>query len=237
MYKKSALFYDALYHFKDYAKASERLLKIINKHHPEAKTLLDVACGTGKHIEHIRKFIKPEGLDLSDELIAIAKERCPELNFYKGDMTDFNLEKKYDVVTCLFGSVAYSGTFDKLKKAMKCMSDHLNKNGLLIIEPWFSKEQFWLNRVTANHYDDKDLKITWMYTSKLEGDCALLDINYLVGTPDEVSCFNEKHLIGLFTDSEYRKAMTDAGVSVTFDEECLFGKGVGNGIYIGNKIL
>lgn len=235
MYKKSAKFYDALYHFRDYKKASERLSEIINKYNPQAKSLLDIACGTGKHIEHIKNFINPEGLDLNEELLEIAKERCPEIKFHLFDMTDFQLNKKYDVVTCLFSSVAYARTIQNLKKAVSAMSEHLNPGGLLIIEPWFSKEKFWLDRVTANHYDEKDLKITWMYTSKLEGDCALLDINYLVGTPEEVSYFKEKHVIGLFSDTEYRASMEESGISVNYDPDSLFGKGVGNGIYIGIK--
>lgn len=236
MYKKSAKFYDALYHFRDYKKASERLNEIVTANNPAAKTLLDIACGTGKHVEYIKDYIVPEGLDINDELLEIARERCPGVEFHLSDMTDFILNKKFDVVTCLFSSVAYVRTIENLKKAVRAMTNHLNPGGLLIIEPWFSKEKFWLDRVTANHYDERDLKITWMYTSKLEGECALLDINYLVGTPDEVTYFKEKHVIGLFSEEEYRSAMEESGLRVKYESDSLFGKGVGNGIYIGIKV-
>ncbi len=235
MYNKSSKFYDALYHFRDYKAASEKLSKTIANHNNSAKTILDTACGTGKHIEYMNKYFNVEGLDISLELLEIAKARCPGNIFHQESMIDFDLKKKYDVVTCLFGSIAYVKILSNLYTAIDTMSKHLNPNGLLIIEPWFSKESFWIDRVTSNHYDEKDLKITWMYASKTMNDYAVLDINYLVGTNEEISYFKERHELGLFSDYEYRDAMEKAGLKVRHETEGLFGKGIGNGLYIAIK--
>jgi len=229
LYNKSAKFYDALYHFRDYKTASEKLAGTVTKHNPSAKSLLDTACGTGKHIEHLRKYFDTEGLDISEELLEIAKVRCPGNIVHLQSMIDFDLKKKFDVITCLFGSIAYVKILDNLYKTIETMSKHLNPKGLLIIEPFFSKENFWTDIITANHCDEKDLKITWMYTSKRENEFAVLDINYLVGTTEEVTHFRERHELGLFSDSEYRNAMIKTGFDVKFDTEGLFGKSVGNG--------
>jgi len=231
LYTKSAKFYDALYHFKDYKSTSLKLKEIINEYNPEAKTLLDTACGTGKHIEFLKEYFDAEGLDINDELIEIAGIRCPENKFHFGDIINFNLNKKYDVVTCLFSSIAYVQTPENLKSSVASMSEHLNKNGLLIIEPWFSRETYWTDRVTVNHYDEKDLKVTWMYTSVKENDLSILDINYLVGTPEEVTYFKERHELGLFDDGQYRDAFEKAGLKVSYDKAGLFGRGM----YIGIK--
>ena len=229
MFTKSAKFYDAIYHFKDYKAASDKLDKIIKENNPKARTLLDTACGTGKHIEHLRHHYDAEGLDINEELVEIAKERCPNTVFHIADISNFRLNKTYDVITCLFSSIAYVKTPEKLFDTLKYMSQHLNPEGLVIVEPWFSKENFRTGTITANHYDDKDLKISWMYTSEIENDLSILDINYLVGTPEEVTYFKERHEIGLFDDSQYRKAFTDAGLQVIYDSEGLFGRGM----YIG----
>jgi ubiquinone/menaquinone biosynthesis C-methylase UbiE len=42
-----------------------------------AGSLLDVACGTGKHLEQLMRWYQVEGLDLDDGLLAIARERLP----------------------------------------------------------------------------------------------------------------------------------------------------------------
>jgi ubiquinone/menaquinone biosynthesis C-methylase UbiE len=231
MYKKSAKFYDSLYHFKDYKAASEKLDKIIKSYNPAAKTLLDTACGTAKHIEYLQKLYDAEGLDISEELLEIAKKRCPNTVFHIADVSNFSLKKKFDVITCLFSSIAYVKTLDRLFSTLRYMAEHLNPEGLVIVEPWFSKENFRTGTITANHYDEKDLKITWMYTSEIENGLSVLDINYLVGTPGEIDHFSERHEIGLFDDSQYRKAFTDADLKIVYDSEGLFGRGM----YIGVK--
>lgn len=231
MFTKSAKFYDAIYNFKDYKAASEKLNKIIKEINPRAKTLLDTACGTGKHIEHLQHYYEAEGLDINEELLEIARKRCPNSVFHIADVSNFSLKKTYDVITCLFSSIAYVKTEEKLFSTLKYMSLHLNDGGLVIVEPWFSKENFRTGTITANHYDEKELKITWMYTSEIENDMSVLDINYLVGTPEEITYFKEKHEIGLFDDTQYRKAFTNAGLEVSYDKEGLFGRGM----YIGIK--
>ncbi|MBK9332340.1 MAG: class I SAM-dependent methyltransferase [Ignavibacteria bacterium] len=229
MFVKSAKFYDALYHFKDYKKASERLTEIISNFNPGAVSILDTACGTGKHIEILKSRYECEGLDINKELLDIACQRCPGIVFHESDMTEFNLRKEFDVVTCLFSSIAYVKTYENLVKAVATMADHLKENGLLIIEPWFSKETYFVNTITANHYDEKDMKIAWMYNSIMKDEMSVLDIHYLAGTPEGVIHFNELHELGLFDDAQYRKAMTDAGLEVHYDKEGLFGRGM----YIG----
>ena len=231
MYKKSAEFYDALYHFKNYKEASEKLRDIIYRFNPKAKTLLDTACGTGKHIEYLREYFDTEGLDINEDLLNIARQRCPGNVFHLKSMIDFDLRKKYDVITCLFSSIAYVKSKENLISAVSSMARHLNPGGLLIIEPWFSRETFWTDRVTVNHYDGKDLKITWMYTPKRENELSILEINYLVGTPAEVTYFKERHELGLFDDSQYRSAMENPGLKTEYDKDGLFGRGM----YIGVK--
>ena len=57
VYDKSARIYDLLYTgtgIKDYATEAAELNQIITQACPAARTLLDVACGTGAHLTHLR---------------------------------------------------------------------------------------------------------------------------------------------------------------------------------------
>src|SRR5574341_2362153 len=101
MYTKSARFYDALYHFKDYTAASKQLHALIQQHSPGAQTLLAVGCGTGKHLECLREHYRVEGLDLNPEMLKVARERCPGVPLHLEDMVDFNINHAFDAVTCL----------------------------------------------------------------------------------------------------------------------------------------
>src|SRR3989337_1249699 len=105
-YEKSARYYDLLYSWKDYEAEAKSLHELIQQHNPGAATLLDVACGTGKHLELLSEHYEVEGVDIAPEFVDLAKERNPGIVVHQGDMVDFDLGKKFDARTNLFSAVA-----------------------------------------------------------------------------------------------------------------------------------
>lgn len=233
MFTKTAEYYDALYAFKDYQEACNQLDHHIRSIKPEAKTLLDVACGTGKHISFLRDHYEVQGLDINSELLRVAETRCPGVPFHAEDMSDFNLGLTFDVVICLFSSIGYVRTPENLRKSVQCMADHLAPGGLLIVEPWFTPETFWPEHVVLNVTDQPGLKIAWMYAHEKKDNTSVLDIHYMVGTVKGVETFTEQHVLGLWTRREYLDAFENAGIQVQFDEKGFFGRGMYTGIKKG----
>jgi ubiquinone/menaquinone biosynthesis C-methylase UbiE len=229
MFKKSARFYDYLYAFKDYTAASEQILQLLKSRSPNAQTLLDVACGTGRHLESFAMHFEVEGLDVNGDLLAFAHQRLPTIPLHQADMTSFELPRRFDVITCLFSSIGYVKSLSKMRIAVQRMAHHLNPDGVMIIEPWFTPDRYWTDTITANFVNEYQLKLAWMYTSKRVENVSVLEIHYMVGTPDGVEEFTETHEIGLFTHEEYLEAMTEAGLRGEFYSETTFGRG----LYIG----
>jgi SAM-dependent methyltransferase len=226
MYGKSAQFYDQLYAFKDYKAAAAQLHTRINRTAPHAKSLLDVACGTGRHLEFLREHYRVEGVDINPDLLARARARCLDVPFHCLDMTAFDLQRSFDVVSCLFSAIAYVRTPESLRKTVVCLARHLAPGGVLFLEPYFTPEQYWVDKVTLNTVVEPSCKIAWMYVSRREGNLGIQDVHYLVGTPEGIQSFSERHELGLFTESEYQNAFADAGLTTTFDETGLFGRGM-----------
>jgi len=232
MFTKSAEFYDAIYSWKNYAEEVELAEGYIAQYKKSSgKTLLEVACGTGQHAQYFQKDFQVEGLDLDPELLKIARKRCPMMKFYEADMVAFDLGKQYDVVTCLFSSIGYTETVEKLNTAMKNIANHLLIGGVALIEPWFTPDQWEPRHVTARFLDLPNLKIARINVSYAEGDVSILDFHYLIGTPQGVENIREEHRLGLFTDQQYRAAFELAGLDLYFDPKGLDGRG----IYIGVK--
>jgi ubiquinone/menaquinone biosynthesis C-methylase UbiE len=231
---KTSQYYDLIYSHKDYCKEAERLVIIINQHVLSGgNRLLDVACGTGNHIKYLVEHFEPEGLDLSKEMLMIARQRTPDIAYHNADMIDFNLHCKYDIVTCLFSSIGYVKTIDNLKKALTCMADHLVPGGVLLIEPWFTPKTWTPGTVHAILVDEPNLKIARVSTSLVKGRISFFDFHYLIGTPEGTEHFIEHHELGLFKVEEMREAIAEVGLEVTYDKEGLTDRG----LYIGSKPL
>jgi len=228
-YSLMAQYYDKLYAFKNYSDEVTVLLDVIKpyiKH--DFKLLLDVACGTGKHLEVLKKHYNCEGLDINYKLLEIAKTLNPELVFHLADMMDFKLNHKFDLITCFFGSIGHVKTTANLQKTIRNFKHHLNRDGLLIIEPWHTPEQFKAGRTNLITVDEPDLKIARCCSSQVSGSLSILDLHHLICTPEGTEHFIEHLELGLFTELEYVEALSEDGFTV------LHGKirTNGNGVYL-----
>lgn len=214
--------YDAVYRWKDYDAEVVRLREILAGR--EGGALLDVACGTGEHLVRLREAFAVEGLEKDPQMTALAQAKG--LKVTEGDMEEFSLGKRFDVVTCLFSSIAYMETPERLHRALATMARHLAPDGLLLVEPFFRPEEWRDGYVSADFVDDEDLKIARMAVSKTDGAVALLDLHHMVATPAGVETFTTRHRLGLFADWEYDDAFAAAGLTAERDEEGLMGRGL-----------
>jgi SAM-dependent methyltransferase len=232
VFTRSASIYDLVYSFKDYEGEAERVHALIQQRAPGASTLLDVACGTGKHLEQFRRWYEVEGVDLDEGLLEVARNRLGDVRLHVADMTSFALGRTFDVVTCLFSSIGYVATPKRLNGAIRAMAAHLNPNGILVVEPWLTPDGWQIGRPHLLVVDEPDLKIVRMNVSGRDGRLAVMEFVYLVGSPDGIDHFSERHEAALFTDVEYRQALSTAGLTVEHDPEGL----IGRGLYLGRFV-
>jgi SAM-dependent methyltransferase len=227
LFSRSARIYDAIYaSIRDYPREAAELDRLIQGRRPGARTLLDVACGTAAHLEHLAGKYEVEGLDLDPEMLAVARERLPNGTFHQADMADFDLGRRFDAVVCMFSSIGYVKTEARLRGAVAAMARHLEPAGVLVVEPWLSPEVWREGHLGGVFVDEPELKIARMNLAEREGEISSFEFEYLVGTPAGIERFNERHELGLFTVDQHLEAFRAAGLEAEHDPEGPMGRGL-----------
>jgi SAM-dependent methyltransferase len=100
--------------------------------------ILDLACGTGTlAVELAQCGYAVRGMDISPEMIGIAKSKSiglSNLSFEVQDMICFNIEGKFDLVTCTYDSINYIRKLSDLRKMLFRVNSVLHKQGLFIFD-------------------------------------------------------------------------------------------------------
>lgn len=235
MFTATAEFYDAVYAAlgKDYDAETDAIVRLVREAIPNATTLLDVGCGTGTHLERFaRHGFAARGIDKDHKMVALARARCPELEIDPGDMLDFALPERFEAVVCLFGAIAYVRTPERLQQAIETMASHLAQPGVLVVEPFHSKQTWNLRTLHGVFVDKPDLKLARMSQSRQVGNLAILDFHYLVSTlRGGVERHFERHELGLFDESDYREAFEAARLTFESRDEPAFRRG----LYLGKR--
>lgn len=235
MFTTSAAYYDKLYSFKDYeAEASALVTAIANlvPDKPDIK-LLDVGCGTAEHHRFLPETFQIEGFDIEQEFVDIAAKKNPERRYFVADMREFATGRQYDIVTCMFSSVAYMQTLDRVEQALKAMASHVAPGGVLIVEPWFTPDGYKPGFVSQLNVDEPELQICRMTFTERHEDVSVLNFHYSVAKQGEgMVHFDEQHKLGLFSQEQMLAAMAKTGLEVRFDDK----SGIPRDLYIGRKI-
>ncbi|MCH2161226.1 MAG: class I SAM-dependent methyltransferase [Phycisphaerales bacterium] len=233
--------YDLVYEGmgRDYRAESQRLREILRDHGIDSTggrrpRLLDVACGTGRHLALLEDFDRV-GLDLDPGMLEIAGSNCPEVRLVEADMRALDAigsEPAFDVVSCLFSSIAYMANTAELGQAISAMAERLRPGGVLLVEPFIEPGDYVHGYLDPFLVESPERSVTRMSSTRLEGNTMHLDLHYLLGDSKGVRYFVEPHILTLFERDEITEAMNAAGVTTTYLEDGLVGRGMHVGIRI-----
>ncbi|HKW48741.1 MAG TPA: class I SAM-dependent methyltransferase [Gemmatimonadaceae bacterium] len=231
MFSETADLYDLIYSgFKNYDAECSAIAALIGREQPGARTVLDVACGTGEHARLLneRHGFEVDGLDLDPAFVRIARDKLRSGTVYEGDMTSFTLPRTYDVVQCLFSSIGYVRTLDNVRRALECFRAHLAPGGMVLVEPWFAPDVLEHGRVSINTAESKDVKVARMARLEVDGQLSRLHFEYLIGRNGGIDRATEVHELGLFTTEEMLECFSKAGLRATHDPN----GGAGRGLFL-----
>lgn len=106
------------------------------RHFPQdTQKIMELACGTGILSERFSQAgYEVTGVDLSPEMLELAKERLPEGDFQQGDMRKLTLLDEFDAVTCYSDSLCYLADMDEVKQTFAGVRRSLKEHGIFIFD-------------------------------------------------------------------------------------------------------
>jgi SAM-dependent methyltransferase len=131
-YSAYARFYDATQ--GDRAEHATYIRSLLKKHHPRAKTVLELACGTGSVLKQLQAQYDVVGVDLSDEMLAIARRKVPGVRLVRSDMRTVDLGERFDVVLCVYDSINHLTRFRDWEAVFRRARQHLNDRGVFVFD-------------------------------------------------------------------------------------------------------
>lgn len=99
--------------------------------------VLDVACGTGVLFpDYIKREAVVTGIDISPQMVKIAKEKFPDVNVICGDVEETDLNEKFDTVM-VYNAFPH---FPDPERLVEKLSKLLRKGGRLSVAHGMSRE-------------------------------------------------------------------------------------------------
>jgi ubiquinone/menaquinone biosynthesis C-methylase UbiE len=118
--------------------ARKEVGQLIKRLNLKDERILDVACGTGRHLREFGKMgFSCVGVDISSSCVRQAKVACRgyDVKIEKGNMIDLKKHREsFDVVLCLFSSFGYFYEEKDNLKALAEMAGCLRPGGRLVIQ-------------------------------------------------------------------------------------------------------
>lgn len=203
---------------KEWVKFSETLADTVLKISSNYNSVLDLGCGTGNFLKKLEKYFqRTVGVDISKDMIEIAKLNCRNTDLYVGSVTDFNLDEKFDFITCNFDMINHLSTIDEWQKMFKLAYKHLNNNGTFLFDIntiyKYGKLDFSENCKENEKYkiiaketkiDDNHVQINIKIFDKVDNELACIDeIESFYDETTIIRALNEEGFLNVkFTDME-----------------------------------
>lgn len=223
-----AQYYDLFYADKDYLGETQYILSLLKHYRSEARTVLDLGCGTGRHATAlVSNGYSVHGVDYSADMIAeadqqlqaLAADQAERLRFSHSDIREFRVNQTFDAVISLFHVISYLCSNDDVLRAFATARQHLQNNGLFIFDCWYGPAVL-TDRPAARtkYFRDKKHHIRRDANPTLYPNDNIVGIDYTLsvsnGSGQALEQFSETHRMRYFFKPEMEILLSAADLQM-----------------------
>jgi SAM-dependent methyltransferase len=131
-YEQFGTFYDAV--MGDRSAAADYVIELIRTAKPDAKSVLELGCGTGSILKRLQGHYEVSGLDSSATMLSLARKKVPRAKLFLQDMVGFSIAGQFDVIFCVFDSINHIQRLSDWKRVFSAVHRHLAQGGCFIFD-------------------------------------------------------------------------------------------------------
>lgn len=217
-------YYDLLYKDKDYDLEANYIADILDN----AKNILELGCGTGRHASLlVKKGYKIHGIDISKSMIEKAKKLS--LDCEVGDVRYYRDNKMYDAVISLFHIASYQNADEDIKNYFKTASIHLKKGGKFIFDLWYKPAVLTQKpEKRVKELENDEIKVKRYCIPNHITEKSIVEVNYNIEITDKktgkIETIQETHPMRYYSSEEIEHFAGLEGLKIIKSEEWLTGK-------------
>jgi SAM-dependent methyltransferase len=223
-----ARYYDLLYRDKDYRVEADYVSGLLREVKPDAKSLLELGCGTGGHASHFAALgYHLTGVDLSATMVERAQAKAkayPEavqaaLAFSEGDVRTVRLNKTFDAAISLFHVMSYHTTDNDLRNAIRTAAAHLVSGGVFYFDFWHGPAVISdPPTVRVKRMEDAHIRVVRVTEPVSEPENEVIDVRFEVFIEDKangaISRVEESHRMRYLFAEKVSALLLEEGFSV-----------------------
>jgi ubiquinone/menaquinone biosynthesis C-methylase UbiE len=215
-YERFAYAYDRMMSNVDYVRWASYVADLFKHYKYEPRDILEIACGTGSLTTLLAgRGYKMQGLDRAEGMLTVARQKAEkqglDIPFVQGDMLNFNLQQRFDVVLCIYDSINYAVTESELESVFRAVSRHLNVSGLFIFDVTTERNivrHFHSQTFAENH---NDYSYIWKNTYSYQDKICHTALTFFIREGELFHRFEEIHTQKIFEVNTVKKLLQKTG--------------------------
>ena len=219
LYADLSQYYDGFCHDVNYAEQCDFTQRAFDCFaESNGNNYLDLACGTGQHLSLMhKKGFTVTGLDNSQQMLDASALRCPSAGLMLCDLASFNIDSRFDLISCFLYSIHYSHPISALTETLKRAFSALKSGGVLIFD-MVDKRGIAARDVVTQLEQDK-AKFTFR-SGWRNGNGESMELQVAIRREDTsgVQDWQDHHPMTAITITQMQTLMNAAGFSVTILE-------------------
>lgn len=181
---------------------------------PDGGSVLHLGSGGGSIDFNLKQTYRITGIDRSPNMIRIAKETNPEVEYIEGDIRSARINRTFDAVLS-HDAIAYMVTYEDLLATYRTAAAHLNPGGTMIAIPEEVRPFFVQDKVTH----DGTIGLNGISVTSIEvahdedpsDDDFECDFIYLIRENGNLTIETDVHTMGIHDLDLFLKAIDEAG--------------------------